>query len=220
MECLYTNSEGIYTISVFYILNLSSLYNKTIEETKVDISGLFSKCIYFKDYIGAFIYYLSNSLSPILSFQKLIISSSESYKLENYLNSIKINSKNIFPLWNSYIYNDIIKINDNNIVYISISEDKEIITIILIKFLNKDQNILLNYYKIELKNDYNIKIYKDVTIFNFNELLGIGMTNYNYNLSNNKIYSNYFIIGISSSDNFTIPETIDVFDEDNIYELI
>ena len=220
VECLYTNSEGLYTISLFDILNLDNVYNKTLEQNKVNDTGLFSKCIYFKNYIGAFIYYISNNKSPILVFQKLSFSlASQEYRLDNYFNPITINSKNIYSLGNSYIYNDIITINENTLIYLSISDDKEIIIIIMIKLLNKDQNILLNYYKIELKNDYNIKIYKDINIFTLKDLLGVGMTNYNYNLNENKIYSNYFIIGISSSDNFTISDKIDIFDEDNIYEL-
>ena len=53
--------------------------------------------------------------------------------------------------------------------------------IIMIKLSEESKNILINYYKIELKEKYNIRIYKDMNIFKFNELLGIAMTNYNFN---------------------------------------
>ena len=221
IECLYTNSEGYYNVSVFDILYLEKVYSKRIDSNKVTEKELYSKCIYFKDSIGIYIYYLSRNNKPILSFLELVTSPSLSggdFKLDNYLESITINSKSEFDLGYGYANNDIIKLNDKNIIFTSVSNNYEKIIIILIKLLNEDKNILINYYNIELKNDYNIKIYKDFTSFTINNFFGIGMINYNYSLSSSTTYSNYFIIGINSSNNITISEEIDIFDEDNIYE--
>ena len=221
IECLYTNSEGYYNVSVFDILYLEKVYSKRIDSNKVTEKELYSKCIYFKDSIGIYIYYLSRNNKPILSFLELVTSPSLSggdFKLDNYLESITINSKSEFDLGYGYANNDIIKLNDKNIIFTSVSNNYEKIIIILIKLLNEDKNILINYYNIELKNDYNIKIYKDITSFTINNFFGIGMINYNYSLSSSTTYSNYFIIGINSSNNITISEEIDIFDEDNIYE--
>ena len=221
IECLYTNSEGYYNVSVFDILYLEKVYSKRIDSNKVTEKELYSKCIYFKDSIGIYIYYLSRNNKPILSFLELVTPPSLSggdFKLDNYLESITINSKSEFDLGYGYANNDIIKLNDKNIIFTSVSNNYEKIIIILIKLLNEDKNILINYYNIELKNDYNIKIYKDITSFTINNFFGIGMINYNYSLSSSTTYSNYFIIGINSSNNNTISEEIDIFDEDNIYE--
>ena len=221
IECLYTNSEGYYNVSVFDILYLEKVYSKRIDSNKVTEKELYSKCIYFKDSIGIYIYYLSRNNKPKLSFLELVTSPSLSggdFKLDNYLESITINSKSEFDLGYGYANNDIIKLNDKNIIFTSVSNNYEKIIIILIKLLNEDKNILINYYNIELKNDYNIKIYKDITSFTINNFFGIGMINYNYSLSSSTTYSNYFIIGINSSNNITISEEIDIFDEDNIYE--
>ena len=221
IECLYTNSEGYYNVSVFDILYLEKVYSKRIDSNKVTEKELYSKCIYFKDSIGIYIYYFSRNNKPILSFLELVTPPSLSggdFKLDNYLESITINSKSEFDLGYGYANNDIIKLNDKNIIFTSVSNNYEKIIIILIKLLNEDKNILINYYNIELKNDYNIKIYKDFTSFTINNFFGIGMINYNYSLSSSTTYSNYFIIGINSSNNITISEEIDIFDEDNIYE--
>ena len=221
IECLYTNSEGYYNVSVFDILYLEKVYSKRIDSNKVTEKELYSKCIYFKDSIGIYIYYLSRNNKPKLSFLELVTPPSLSggdFKLDNYLESITINSKSEFDLGYGYANNDIIKLNDKNIIFTSVSNNYEKIIIILIKLLNEDKNILINYYNIELKNDYNIKIYKDFTSFTINNFFGIGMINYNYSLSSSTTYSNYFIIGINSSNNITISEEIDIFDEDNIYE--
>ena len=221
IECLYTNSEGYYNVSVFDILYLEKVYSKRIDSNKVTEKELYSKCIYFKDSIGIYIYYLSRNNKPILSFLELVTPPSLSggdFKLDNYLESITINSKSEFDLGYGYANNDIIKLNDKNIIFTSVSNNYEKIIIILIKLLNEDKNILINYYNIELKNEYNIKIYKDFTSFTINNFFGIGMINYNYSLSSSTTYSNYFIIGINSSNNITISEEIDIFDEHNIYE--
>ena len=200
---------------------MEKVYSKRIDSNKVTEKELYSKCIYFKDSIGIYIYYLSRNNKPILSFLELVTPPSLSggdFKLDNYLESITINSKSEFDLGYGYANNDIIKLNDKNIIFTSVSNNYEKIIIILIKLLNEDKNILINYYNIELKNDYNIKIYKDFTSFTINNFFGIGMINYNYSLSSSTTYSNYFIIGINSSNNITISEEIDIFDEDNIYE--
>ena len=220
IECLYTTSEGYYNVSVFDILNLGNVYSKKIDENKVTQKALYCKCIYFKDNVGVFIYYVSKNVKPILNFLELVIPSSlsDDYKLENYLETITINSNGEFSLGYGYANNDITKLNDRNIVFTSVSNNYEKMIIILIKLLNGDKKYLINYYNIELNKDYKIKIYKDITSFTINNFFGIGMINYNYSLSSSKTYSNYFIVGINSSNNITISEEIDIFDEDNLFE--
>ena len=216
-ECLYVNLEGLYSIYIFELDDFNYTYSTTIESSPINYEELFSKGIYYKNMIGAFIYYLTNNTSPVLSFQKLIIESSNSYySLENYLGPIYINSNKYFNLNYYYIYNDIIKLNENSIIYLSSENKGDFIMIILIKLLNDDDNVILNYYKIELTY-YNIKIYKDITLFELKGFVGIAMTHYNNSISD-KTFSSYFIIGISNIENVTIPITVNVFDEEKVYE--
>ena len=219
VECLYTNSQYLYTISIFNISDLNNIYNETIEDNPVTYDELFSKGIYIKNNIGSFIYFTENNYIPTLIF-KIFINNENEYQLKDYLDPIKINSKGIFSLGNNYIYNDIIKIDDNNIIYISTKSESTEIYIIMIKLLNDDKNILINYYKIFLNDIYNIKIYKDIIIFTLNNLLGIGMTNYDLDINNNQTYSSFFLIGnYTVGNNFNIPDDFSIFNDENIIKI-
>jgi hypothetical protein len=139
VECLWTNSDLLYTISIFNITDLNNIYNETIETNPISFDQLFSKCIYVKNNIGVFIYFISYNHFPIIKFKELVINESN-YELNDYFESININSQDIFPLGSCYIFNDIIKIDENNIFYISTTNDSTEIYLILFKLLNDDRN--------------------------------------------------------------------------------
>ena len=215
IECLYTNSEYLYKIAIFKISDLNHVYNETIEENPVEKQELFSKCIYIKNNVGAFIYFTANNYYPTLKFKIFLINNGE-YQLKDYIEPININSRDIFSLGNHYLFNDIIKINENTIAYVNTKIESTQIYIIMIKLLNDDKNVLLKYYKIKLNENYNIQIYKDITVFTLNELLGIGMTNYNYDMSSDNTYSSFFLIGnYTLSKNFTIQNDDFIFNEES-----
>ena len=223
IECLYGNYSKSYIISIYEISSLENKYSQLISNDLIKADNLFIKCIYIKNNIGAFIYYIEDNSTPFLFFKDLIIKMTSSifeFELKDYINPITINKNKQFNLGNKCIYNDLIKMDDNNIYYISTDKESENIMIVLIKLLNDDKNILICYYQMKLKQLYNIQIFTDITTFIFNDYLGIGMTHYDYNLNNNinQTYSSFFIIGNSSINNITIPDDIDIFDEDNIYE--
>jgi len=152
IECLYTNIFKLYTIAIFNISNLEQVYSENIEENSIRFNELFSKCIYFKDYIGVFIYFREDNVIPKLNFKKLnIVSANNSkYKLEDYRDPIFINSEEKYVLGNNYAYNDIIKIYENDIIYVNTKNESDILMIIMIKLSDESKNILINYYKIEL----------------------------------------------------------------------
>ena len=160
LECLYTNSVLLYTVSVFNITNFDNIYNETIEENTVKYSELFSKCIYIKKNIGAYIYFTDNNHFPIIQFKNLIVNNNI-YYLNNIFDPININSQSSLSLGSNYIYNDIIKTNDNNIFYISTSYESIIIFyslffilyVILFKLLNYDKNILISNYEIKINSN-------------------------------------------------------------------
>ena len=221
IECLYTSSNLIYTVSIFEILNLTNIHNEAIENSVIKSSGLFSKCIYIKKNIGAFIYFIDNNQFPILQFKTLLNDKNE-YKLNNLFEPISLNSHCAFPIKANYIYNDIIKTNENNIIYISTNYDGIEIYIIFLKLLNNDKNILINNYKIKINEKFDIKIYKDITAFSLNGLLGIGITNKNSELSENNTYSSFFVIGnltVNDDININIPYNINIFDEENNFKI-
>ena len=221
IECLYVDGYMVYTAAIFNILDLELIYQEYIEDKSVRYDYLFSKCICIKNYVGAFIYFTYNNTSPTIRFLKFnIINEKDSiYELEEYRQKIIINSEEKYNLGYNYIYNDIIKMDENNLIYVNTKNESDYLMIITFKLADKSPNILLNYYKIDLKEEYKLRIYKDISIFIFNGLLGIGMTNYNFKLSNFKTYASYFIIGEFSINNITIQEHVNIFDEENIFEL-
>ena len=225
IECLYTNSDLLYSIVVFDIDSLDNVYNETLDTEIVKVEEeLFSKCIHIKSNVGAFIYFIDENQFPRLYFKNLEINNN-SYQLKDYIDNISvinINSKGSFSLKCNYLYNDIIKSNENNIFYINTEYDGTQIYVIIIKLLNNDKNVLLNYYEIKLNDNFKIAIYKDITVFSLNGLLGIGMTHYNYNLDINKTYSSFFIFGnitINDDISINIPNNTNIFNEENNYEI-
>ena len=223
IECLFVDDFKLYTIAIFNISNLEEIYRKNIENNFVTFKELFSKCIHIKDFIGAFIYFRQNDVSPTIQFKKFNIISynSSEYELVDYREKIVINSEQKYFLGNNYVYNDIIKMDENNIIYVSTNNESDILMVIFFKLFEQPKSILVNYYKIELNEKYNIRIYRDINVFKFNGLLGIGMTNYNFSLSENETYANYFIIGEAFENNITIPANVMIFrdEEDNKFQL-
>ena len=221
IEYLYVDGYMVYTVSIFKISDLNLIFQEYIEDKSVRYDELFSKCIHIKDYTGAFIYFTYNNVSPTIRFLKFnVINEKDSiFELEEYRQNIIINSDEKYDLGYCYIYNDIIKMDENNLIYVNTKNESDYLMIITFKLSEKSQNILVNYYKIELKEKYKLRIYKDISIFIFNGLLGIGMTNYNFKLSNFKTYASYFIIGESSVNKITIQDKVNIFEEENIFEL-
>ena len=221
IECLYVDGYMVYTAAIFTISDLELVYQDYIEDKSVQQYELFSKCIHIKDYVGAFIYFTYNNVSPTIRFLKFNIINQQDflYELEEYRQNIIINSDEKYNLEFNYIYNDIIKMDENNLIYVNTKNESDFLMVIMFKLTDKSENILVNYYKIELKEKYNLRIYKDISLFIFNGLLGIGMTNYNFKLSNFKTFASYFIVGESSVNNITIEDNENIFDEENIFEI-
>ena len=222
IECLYTNLQLLYTVSIFDISTLNVLHTEIIDENVVKFGELFSKCIYFKNNIGAFIYLYEQDLYPKLQLKILEMDENE-FKLSNYTERININSKSTFPLYYYYIYNDIIKTTDNNIFYLSTMPNGIEIYIIMFKFLNNDKNIIVNYYTAKINENYNTAIYKDIVAFSFNGLLGIAISNYNFNLGIDIKLSSYIILGdvnlYYDSIDIYISNDIDIFSEEINYDI-
>ena len=66
IECLYVNQDLLYSIMVFNISKFESLYNITIATDSIKNDFLFSKCIYIKKNIGAFLYFIQNNCCKLL----------------------------------------------------------------------------------------------------------------------------------------------------------
>ena len=66
IECLHINFEHLYTISIFNISDLDNVYQEIIDTNIINYQELYSKCIYFKNNVGVFIYFIDEFNKPKL----------------------------------------------------------------------------------------------------------------------------------------------------------
>ena len=128
-----------------YNSNLEELITKEINDTEIIIANnrYFMKGIHLKNEIGIFIYFIQNI--PKVSIIQ--------YNSNNTFNSLfrEINlDKADFTFDIDYMMNDIVKLNNNQICYISISSEKEHFQFIVLTLYKNDQLINIKYYQIEI----------------------------------------------------------------------
>ena len=97
---------------------------------------------------------------------------------------------NEYEFSTSAVLNDLIKINDKRFSLISSSSDKYKLYIILFDLYNNDQNIKLRFYKIDIYNLYNYKIYNEISAIIFNNFLTLSLSACNTDDCN--FQSNFF----------------------------
>ena len=144
-SCYQTSSQLIYCFSLdkvdnelYYYINkyesdFSNNVNQRIKST-INDERTFYKCIHLKDEVGVFVYYYNNAgnLQPVFLFRQFNINDN---KFEYYLPSeysgsgIKI-TKYLFS--NNLLLNDIIKLKEDKIAFLSTLIDKETLFITLI----------------------------------------------------------------------------------------
>ena len=165
-------------IIVSYNITLSELKKEEIKSHNGNFFefGDYFYSIFFKEDGGFFIYYMKNSIGkkyPFVIFKKY---NKIDNKFENYfsnINEIKLN-KNIFDT--GYLKNDIIKISDNKLGFFTVSENHDIIFIILLNIfkLNNDYNIKVRYYSIAIYNFFHYHFYTDIKAHIYNDFIILG----------------------------------------------
>ena len=146
--CFYQDNSFRFTIQQ-YNYNLEEenikLYLATETNGETYQTYIFSKGIQLKNEIGIFAYYESYSAtSPHISIKIF-----ENSQINDY-NNIKKFTLNQASMTYYYKLNDLIKINDKNICYAACSVDKKILNIIIITLLNKDTEVFIKYYSINM----------------------------------------------------------------------
>ena len=106
-----------------------------------------------------------SKMNPIPEFRILEINNNYTF-IEKY--NFQLNSTEGLNLNTGAIFNDMIKINDNRFSFISSSNDREKLYIILFDFYDNDKRIKERIYKIYLFDLYNYKIYKEITTIIYN----------------------------------------------------
>ena len=163
----------------------------------------FIKAIHLKGEIGAFIYfcYLGNSRRqnyPTILFQQYKDSKLNKYKnLECFLDKYKFS--------NDEKFNDFIKLNDNQVCYISTDASTiQYLFIVIITLFDSDTKISERYYKQNMAN-YDIKFYNQIISNLYNNFITILFTYSNLsNKSNEAIYTSLIILGYPDNDDYII----------------
>ena len=173
IACFYQKTDLKYQI-----VTLDEDFNRdtqayTTLSTALVHFDLFFKAIHFKNEIGIFIYYTDIiDEYPIISLKYC---SNEDNKFYNYKNLGNITvDKMSFNIKASL--NDIIKLNDNKICYISVSKDKNTLIIVIFNIYNDDNNMMIRYYSYDLYNNNGITFYNDLRAFSFNDFISIAFS--------------------------------------------
>ena len=184
--------------------------------------GIFNKCIYLKDNIGAFIFYTNNT-NYIPQFRIIEI------KNNGYLFSEKYNTH--LECLEGYMYepllNDLIKINNKRFTFIASTKGRKMLYVIFFDFYNNDNNIKERTYKIQIFDIYNLRIYRELSTVLYNNYITLSMSVCNTEPCNRlRSESNYFtfliIFGyVNGTDSYiNISQYLTEFNEDNKFNII
>ena len=155
--CFYLNTDNKLCIRVFNT-DFSDTVRTLIYEPTDYNPYIFFKGILLKEEIGFFIFFKeSTSTFPVVSLMKY----NDNLEMENYnnFNQIEIGQAT-FNL--NHLLNDIIRLNDFQICYIS-TDPTNIELLIVIFTLYKDDTLMnVRYYSIKMWETYKIKIYQNI----------------------------------------------------------
>ena len=173
IACYYQKTDKKFVIVAFNETFTSESQGYTyFSEVSDDINSFF-KAIHFKKEIGAFAYYSSiDEIYPIISLKYCQHEDNIFYDYKTY-GEISLNKVSL----NAYaMMNDIIKLNDNKICFISISSDKNSLIIAILNFYDNDNYMMIRYYLYDMYNCYGIKFYNDLRAFSFNNYISVAFS--------------------------------------------
>ena len=183
---IYKNTDDLKTYGYIKILNenfkqiggmdIGYVYNK---ETT------FLKCIHYKADIGIFIYYYfinenNNQITP--QIPKILFKSYACtiqydfsctiYDYSQNFKEIELNRR-VFNI--HVLFNDLIKISDNKICFISTSDNKDVLYIVTLNIFTTVK-VIIRYYDIELFNKCNYKLFMELKGHLFNNFISLAFS--------------------------------------------
>ena len=185
ISCFYLNLESVYTIIIFDS-NLIFKNSLTLNYQNIyDNNFTFFKSINLKKEIGIYIFFNEN-LNNIPSI--LIKDLSNIYQINNVLSNYDEIKLYDYDFTNELALNDIIKISNNNFIYVSTKKNKERIIIVLFLLYNNDEKLSIKYFIIN-KQEFN----------KFNSIFSSLKFQF-YNNSILSLTSDYFLKDINQKD--------------------
>ena len=205
VSCFFTNNKKyicfFYYSSAYRIISflfkgkkIDKKFETTINNNAYFNYNIFYKAIHVKNEIGAFIYFnkVSNKY-PQIEFKRIGESS-----LENTIGPININ-RYIFCKEESL--NDFIKLNDDQVCYISTSLDKTNLYIVILTLYNLDTDYFVKYFSQNM-NKYNICFNKQIISNLYNGFITIVFSH--SIIAPTVVSSSFLILGYANSTDNTI----------------
>ena len=163
ISCFYLTKDNNYSIILFKKENGGFVMkNRTTINQKEDITfekPYFMKVALYNLDFCVYAYY-SGDLNDIPTFLIKTIDETDYLIKDKFLDFPVVHLYDDYKFNNEIKYNDLVIIRDNEFFFISTEIDKENIIISYIKFYLKDdkEQLLIRYYTISLKQNYNMKI--------------------------------------------------------------
>ena len=150
ISCIIMLREGILSAKLkayVYDTNLNSKYSVNLGYSVIPSLSLrypyFIKCIHLKEEIGVFTFYQSKN-SAMVKYPVLLFRENKENGLDNYIDSDIILDK--IEMNTDSLLNDLIKINDNKLCFISTNDNKDIMIIVLLNIYNNNEIAQRYYY--------------------------------------------------------------------------
>ena len=170
-NCLYTKSDSKLVINVY---NPSSkMYKENVIYTYTEeYERRFQKGILLRENIGFFAFYKTTGGMPCFSLYKINIAKTISIYNSYY---------EITPVQSTYynfdMLNDIITFNNNTICFVSSSNDKLKLNILVFSLYDNDNYMNIRYFLVNIWEENNIKFYCELKLNIFKDFLLMAFSN-------------------------------------------
>ena len=164
--CFYLGNSNYNIIAFDYNFEEKKIYNN-LAFTGTNTNTFF-KCVHVSGNIGGFLIF--DDGYPKIFFKE--------YKNENDnfedINDVALNYKyNNIYLKDSFKYNDFIKISDNKISFIGYMDEFGYLFVVLLKFIESNNDIVIRYYSMDFRTFQELEIVKDLKAHNYNNHLSL-----------------------------------------------
>ena len=156
-------------------------------------SNIFLKAIHVKEEIGAFIYFKDiNTKYPTITFRK----SNSKLSLSLCIGTYNLNR---YTYTNDELLNDLIKINEDQLCYITTNSAQEILYIVILTLYDSYSSVHTNYYLIEMKTNYNKRFYSQIISNAYNNFVVVA---FSHSVVSD-VSSSFFILSYPNSSDHT-----------------
>ena len=126
----------------------------------------FFKCIHVRGNIGGFLVFSNN-------FPNIFLKEYNNGNFED-LNDVILDYKHKDDQFkDAFEYNDFIKISDNKISFVGFMDEIGYLFVVLLELIGPNNDIVIRYYSMDLKNLYILEIVKDLRAHNYNNYISL-----------------------------------------------